>query len=144
MRKLWATRLSCWMGGGNMTRQRRQRTFISGADSTSIRNEDVQTTKVCYGCGDCLLRFCHITHVGREDEDLCSGELAENRVSGLVEFRLAAGHQHEIGAGEGILQSDLGTNAARRAGDEHYLARESLRIIMDRGIDGRVDTWVGC
>jgi hypothetical protein len=57
---------------------------------------------------------------------------------------LAAGHQREIGASEGVLQRDPGTNAARRAGDEHHLACESLRFIMDLGIDGRVDTWVGC
>ena len=127
-----------------MTRWGWQRTFISGADSTSIRNEDVQTTEVCYSCGNRLLGSCHVTHVGREDEDLCSGVLAENRVSARIECCLAAGHQREIGAGEGVLQCYLGTNAARRAGDEHHLACESLRIMMDLEIDSLVDTWVGC
>jgi hypothetical protein len=41
------------------------------------------------------------------------------------------------------LQCDLGTDAARCAGNEHHLACECLRIIMDLGIDGRVDAWVG-
>jgi hypothetical protein len=132
------------MRGRNMTQWTRQRTFISGADSTSIGNEDVQTAKVCYSCGDCLLRSCDVTHVGREDEDLSSEVLAENHVSGRIKFCLAAGHQREIGASEGVLQRDPGTNAARRAGDEHHLACESLRFMMDLGIDGRVDTWVGC
>ena len=127
-----------------MARWTRQRTFIRGADSTSIRNEDVQTTKVCYSCGDDLLRSFHVTHVGREDEDLCSGVLTENHISARIEFCLAAGHQREIGACEGVLQCDLGTNAARRVGNEHHLACESLRIVMDLEVDSRVDTWVGC
>jgi hypothetical protein len=66
----------------------------------------------------------HVTHVRREDEDLCSGMFAKDHVSGRIELCLGAGpgHQHDIGAGEGVLQRDLGTNAARCAGDEHRLA----------------------
>ena len=37
-----------------MTRWTQRRTFIRGADNTSIRNEDVQTCKVCYSRRDRL------------------------------------------------------------------------------------------
>jgi hypothetical protein len=140
MQMLRTTRLSYWMDRGNMPRWGRQRTLIHRADSTSICDEDVQTTEVGYGGSDNLLSPRHIPHVGREDKDLGRGALTEDGVSARVEGCLTASHESKLCAGAGVLERDLGADAARCTSDQHHLPRECLRLIMHLRIDSRIDT----
>jgi hypothetical protein len=127
-------------GSRQYARWGRQRTLIHRADSTSICYEDVQTTELGYGGSDNLLSPRHIPHVSREDKDLGRGALAEDGVSARVQGCLSASHESNLCAGAGVLERDLGADAARCTGDQHHLPRECLRFIMHLGIDGRIDT----
>ena len=75
-----------------MIRGGTQRTFIHGAKSTSVSNENVQMTEAGHGGGNHLFRLFHIAHVGREGENLRRGILAEDRIFARIEGSLRTSH----------------------------------------------------
>ena len=121
---------------------RAKRTFIHGAKSASVGDENVQTAEAGHGGGDHLFCLFHVAHVGGEGEDLRGGVLAKDRVFARVEGSLRASHQGERGTGARVLQRDLGTDPARCASDQHNFVCEALRVIVDVGIDRWIDTWM--
>lgn len=123
-----------------MIRVGTQRTSIHRTESTGISNENVQTTKVFHRGSDHLFSPGHIAHIGRKGKDLCGGTLAENRIFALVEGSLRPSHQCERGTSTGVLQRNLGTDAARCASDQHNLVCECLCVVVDLGVDCWIDT----
>jgi hypothetical protein len=119
-----------------------QRTFIHGANRTSVSHENVETTEAGDGGGNYFFCPFHIAHVGGEGEDLRGRVLAKDRIFARIEGSLCTGHQRERGTSAGILQRSLGTDPTRCARDQHNLIYKGLCIIVDLGIDRWIDTWV--
>jgi hypothetical protein len=92
-----------------------KRTFIQGAKSASVSDENVETAEAGDGGGDRLFCPFHIAHVGGEGEDLRRGPLAKDRIFACVEGGLRTSHQCERGTSMGILQRYLRPDATRCA-----------------------------
>lgn len=114
-------------------------TFLHFVDAPSIRQYYIQLSEL----GDCTLHssfhFGSLDDVG--DKSCCGslGYLLQDDIANFVESALLTSDEDDGGSSFGIEQSDLLTNASRRAGDKDYFVFVGLIFEVRGGVDSGVD-----